>query len=426
MPWIDDVNRTLEAARGIEPTRRGVRSILYGVWLVMRSAEFSVRDLYRSFAETDLNDGSAQRTLEDCLREISMPTRTLSQKKKVYFELAVRLRALEDYFFSLDDGSPTTSGRHFLVEFDGNKAYFLHRAPRNRSPKDKESFFRRGLARSRMIPTTLSGIRVEMKVPRDPRGRMRLSRSEPLRFGAGLFPDLAFGFGDEEDGFIVNRVTCAEQIATIGSQLDDASKKRCFAVIYPELTVSEDILQQMSDNMGDGTWRVDNLSMVVAGSRHVRGQDGLFRNAAAILDGYGEEIVVHNKLLRYLDGPYAMEAIEPGTELNIVVLEDAVVVCAICLDFCHLTEDTPHGSVDVDYVVVPSCGDDRTISSHLEKAKVVKLHWKAHTVVVQQFHDGKEHAPGAAPLGYVLGHSSLDEIDVGLLRTMEPWSILSL
>lgn len=426
MPWIDEVNQTLAVARGINPTRTGVRRILYGVWLAMKNAEFTLRDLYRGFAETDLNATSTKLLLRDCLLEISLPARTLADRQKIYFELAARLRALEDYFFSLDYGSPARSGSYFLVEFNGNEAFFLHRAPRNRSPKDKENFFRRGLARSRIIPKTISGIQVDVKVARDPRGRMRVDRSKPLQFGAGLFADMSFVFGKTDDGFIVDDVVCKDQIERIGTQLFEASKSECFAVVYPELTVPEKVLQQISENIGVGAWDVANLSLIVPGSRHLKGSDGLFRNAAALMDGYGEEIAVHHKILRYLDGPAAMEAIEPGEVLNVVVLEDAVIACAICLDFCHLTEDTPYGNVDVDYVLVPSCGDDNTIISHLEKARHVKLHWKAQTVVVQQFHDGKEHAPGSTPLGYLLAHSELKELEVATLKTMEPWSILSL
>jgi hypothetical protein len=423
--WLDGINDVLRLAKAKDATTlRGLKDMIFGLWSAMQSSDDTLRDLYRSFSEDDLVKSASTLDLAACLAEITAPARNAKEKKLVFNDLAARLRALESLFYTEHNGATPKNSAAYEVEFDGKYGFFLDWTPRNRTPREKGSFEKRALARSRILPKAIGNAVLKVYVLDDPRGFLRASAgATKLHFGAGLFEDLQFSMQYEEDGFIVDGVQCVGQPQTIGRQLVAATDAGCCGVVYPELTITHDVLDEMCAMISDGALPIE-LSLVVAGSRHAKGPDGLVRNTSTIVDGYGDLRVEQSKFFRYSDGAKPSEAIEPSTELAVVVLGDAVLACAICLDFCHRTEYPPYDDLDVDVILVPSCGEVVTMGSHLRKAQDIHLKRKVNTLVVQQFHDDKE--PVASnPLGYILAPDTLETERASDLATREPWSIVT-
>ncbi|WP_105405163.1 hypothetical protein [Neorhizobium sp. T7_12] len=423
--WLEGVNRQLRLAGQKDATTlRGLKEIIFGLWSVMQASDATIRDYFRSYPEGDLVKAASVLDLAGCLAEITAPADNARATRAVFKDLAARLRALENLFYAEHNGATAKNSAAYEVEFDGRRGYFLDWAPKNRTPGEKGTFAKRALARSRILPRAIGNAEVKIHVLDDPRGALRASAgATKLHFGAGLFQDLKFQMQYNDDGFIVDGVTCAGQAQTIGNQLVAATQAGCSGVVYPELTITGDVLEGICATIAGGELPIE-LSLVVAGSRHKKCADGLTRNTATVVDGYGEPKVEQNKFFRYSEGPKPSESIEPGTELSIVVLADAVLACAICLDFCHRTEHPPYDDLDVDLIVVPSCGEVVTMDSHLRKAQDIHLNRKVNTLVVQQFHDGQE-PKDADPLGYILAPHALQAAAASELGTREPWSIVA-
>src|SRR5206468_1253175 len=108
----------------------------------------------------------------------------------------------------------------------------------------------------------------------------------------------------------------------------------------------------------------------------------------------------HRKLFQYSDGSSEAESIQLGEELQILVLPDAIFAFGICLDFCNTSEDPPYADLDVDYVLVPSCGNESTMVGHIKRSAEYMDRQMTRTLVVQQFY--ADPPPAGAPLGWVL------------------------
>jgi predicted amidohydrolase len=195
-------------------------------------------------------------------------------------------------------------------------------------------------------------------------------------------------------------------------------------VVYPELTIGGSALASMSQNLSDGTWDECDLSIIVAGSRHHMDGNGSRFNISTVLDGYGTVLAEHRKLYRFSEGSGPHEAIELGTRVQVLVCEQAILAFGICLDFCNLAEDPPYLELDVDYVVVPSCGGESTMKSHIARSSDLFTRLKSQSVVVQQFH--AETPKPTDPLGYVLARTSSQVPDLSSLERRDPWTVCNL
>jgi len=254
------------------------------------------------------------------------------------------------------------------------------------------------------------------------RARDRAGAQRELSFGAGLFEELEFVLDHDPGGFFVTGIKAKDQLGAIRSDLEMASGSGCDGIVYPELTITGDTLGEIRKKVGAGEWRSD-LSFVIAGSRHEMVDKQRF-NICSILNGYGGEIGEHRKLFQYTDGTNDAESIELGTELPLLILPDATIAFGICLDYCNISEDPPYADLDVDYVLVPSCGNEKTMEGHVKRsAQYMDVH-KTRTLVVQQFFDEK--IPKDPPLGYVLCRR--DDAALGALdtETRHRWGIYNL
>jgi predicted amidohydrolase len=210
-------------------------------------------------------------------------------------------------------------------------------------------------------------------------------------------------------------------LEAIRGQIRDASIAQCTGVIYPELTITANTLTAMCDGLSDGSWSECNVSMIVAGSRHHTDAEGNRFNVSTVLDGYGNQVGEHKKLFRYSEGVGPHEAIELGSELQVLVMEEGLFAFGICLDFCNMSESPPYLDLDIDYVLVPSCGKESTMKSHVERSTDIMAKLKSRTVVVQQYYREKPEDPG--PVGYVLARTGPEVPQLDSLASDTAWNI---
>ena len=421
MAWIAVVRKTMERINhmdGIEGTRNAV----FALWLALDGAPKLIRDKYRGFSELRLQKEAAELGQDEIFTNPPAAAHTAAEKENLLWWLAVRLRALETLLYDISDGSPLRRASDCRARFGKRSAFILMRDPLHRAAKTGDSFRRRGLRHARVIPTKIDELDVKLVFADDPRGRSRAARAVPLSSGAGLFENLKFTIEDLDGRFIVSNAIVPSQLDVIRDQIAMASEADCIGVIYPELTVSKSTALSVSRSLADHSWECA-LSFLVVGSHHEKTDEGWF-NVAAIMDGYGNLLEPHRKLFQYLEGEGPHEAIENGTTLTLLILEQAVVAFGICLDFCNLSEEPPYLDLDVDYVVVPSCGNASTMNGHIRRSTQLLEKLKSRSIVVQQFYDPKP-SPND-PLGYVLARVDRTVPTLAEIEKTVPWTFCSL
>ncbi|MBC9880862.1 hypothetical protein G8O24_26400 [Bradyrhizobium sp. INPA01-394B] len=420
--WLADVKQAIAFAElSFGEDVVSTRNALYALWLTVDQSPGSIRDLFRQFKEEDLAKAGGDITAKELFTNLPLAVGSVAERTKLLYALAVRIRALEAALHEISGDEPVRHENQCLARYGEAEAFILLRNPRHRTAATKQSFRRRGLVSSRVFPREIKGYRVKLLLPDDPRGRKRAAARKELSFGAGLFADMTFDVGHDADGFFIRDVSIPDQIATIRGHIAVASSSDCHGIVYPELTITSSTLLEICNGIGTGEWVCD-LSLLVAGSRHAEVGQQRF-NICSILNGYGEEIAQHRKLLQYSDGK-EVESIQLGDELQILVLPDAIFAFGICLDFCNTSEDPPYADLDVDYVLVPSCGNERTMSGHVRRSAEYMDKQKTRTLVVQQFYS--EGATGDLPLGYVLARCDDVTIQVKDLEKRNPWEIYNI
>jgi hypothetical protein len=398
--WLDEVRRALEFAEAnVGADIVATRNALYAIWRAMDGAPGPTRDLYRRFDEDTLVADAAGLSMKGLFSGIPLTAANQTQRKELLYALAVRLRCVEDLLHEMMGGVPIRSEAQCLACYDDRKGFVLLRPPRHRIAKTRQTFRKRGIRRSSIFPLEIGDYRVKPLFFEDPRARDRMIARRDLSLGAGLFEDLTFDLDHDAGGFFVEGVTAGNQTDVIRDDLASASNAGCDGVVYPELTVTAGMLGEIEARIGGGDWRSD-LSFLIPGSRHEMVGGQRF-NICSILDGYGGKIGEHRKLFQYTDGANDAESIELGTELPVLILPDATIAFGICLDYCVTGEDPPYEDLDVDYFLVPSCGNGTTMEGHIDRSKNYVDLRKTRTLVVQQFFD-ERYVGDPPPIGYVL------------------------
>jgi hypothetical protein len=421
--WREEVERALEFADATAgESVVATRNALYALWLAADGTPQNVRDLYRQFDEAELVRSAEVLGRKDLASGVPIEIGTNEGRRSVLFALAVRIRFVESLLHEMAGEDPVRQESECLATYGDEQAFILLRNPRHRAAATKQSFRRRGLRSSRIFPRKVRDYQVRLLLPDDPRGRTRAEARGEFAFGTGLFQNLSFEFGHDKGGFFIQDVKAPDQVTTIRQQIADASRSDCGGIVYPELTITQQTLHEVCTGIGEGEWTC-NLSVLVAGSRHEEIGSRRY-NICSILSGHGEEIAQHRKLFQYTDGSNEAESIELGEELQILILPDAIFAFGICLDFCNTGEDPPYAELDVDYVLVPSCGNESTIDGHIKRSALYMDKWKTRTLVVQQFY--QEKPPANPPLGWVLARRDGATLDVKGLEKREAWGIYNI
>lgn len=155
------------------------------------------------------------------------------------------------------------------------------------------------------------------------------------------------------------------------SQMQAAKACSANIVLFPEFSIDLAQRRALSDWLVQHKW--ESLIYVVPGSFHEElGAEGCF-NTAPLLAATGEPLLVHRKLRLYglIDNP--AESVEIGNTIHVMATPIGYFTILICKDFMDvnpkvndLLQDVP-----VDWVLVPSFGDDKTIKAHKRRAQTL-------------------------------------------------------
>jgi len=299
------------------------------------------------------------------------------------------LRAAERRITETDRGSAPGDPNVDWLQIVDREPFFLVPMPRSvwRAPDAarplSRTFVKRALLRFRVLPGILEGLPVRLT---DGRG---LSRDRTnLTFGASLFADFDIIAEDEQDpdSFEAAGVV-GPTAASVVADVVQAAERGCVLHVFPELSLVPGVRAVIPATLAEAPWRTaEELSpgpdFVVAGSWHERYGVSAW-NEAQVYDAAGRELLRFRKLFRYRDKLNRYEKIETGDTLEVLVTRMGLFGFGICLDLCQL--NTPVlPQLDVDWLIVPSCGDWRTMQDHLIAARASQLRFDTRCFIVQQ------------------------------------------
>jgi hypothetical protein len=305
---------------------------------------------------------------------------------------AAMLRALDELLLEsaehVADEAPecwlTDDGMHHVIPTP--RAVMREGGPRN-----NQSFGRRGLLHHRVIPTRIGDVDIVVDVHPD----LTEPGGEGARrvIGCGIFPGFSLAYNEVGDtGFIVTAVDCEGGVkAAIDRHFARAREDGCDTLVWPELTVHPDIVDELRRALSDTPLRTTTPPIVVAGSWHVARGDG-FQNMAPVLDGRGGDLEPFGKSRRF-SFKGRSEAIEPYGRIHVLATDRELIAFAICKDFCDKAKSVPVIELDVDLVLVPSMGGRSTMTAHRGAADDMKVDFGSRTVVAQQAFPRAENDP---------------------------------
>lgn len=443
--WLRAIQELPAQLAMLDPNEhQAQRDAVLGFWQLIAAASSPIRKTYERIGERELRAHAEQALAVLGRPGFGFDAKGIGSDTRLgMLRLAAHLRALDLALSDADLGSISGIAEDYLVSFGDEDGYLIavsrqlwrdstppvddttatdpkpeHTPP----PDDFRPFSQRGLVRHRLIPTEVDGARVRLRRLQWPGVRDRLKH-----FGAVLFPSLDFDCDEDDTSFLVRGVSCAGQEAIIADALRESHLGRCFGTIFPELTISPDDCRAIVGQLRAKPWLETSPeadartpALVVAGSWHVE-RDGSHYNLATLLDGDGNPLGEYIKRLPFTDPDGRIERIESGEELVVLVFETCLIAFGICLDFCDRRYQNCYDALDVDFVLVPSCGNDSTMKGHIRNAELLWLRRTSLSVVVQQ----------AYPLrsdmnpGYLLPPAIKIASDPRQLVCAVPWTILT-
>jgi predicted amidohydrolase len=187
--------------------------------------------------------------------------------------------------------------------------------------------------------------------------------------------------------------------ASLRAALDKARQAGAHVVVFPEFTVDlahrDAIIEWLRAQSAGST-----VQLVVAGSFHesVAADDGNHAayNTAPVLDCQGRELWSHRKLRLFGSAASGTEHAEVGNNLHVLVTPIGCMTVLICKDFLDVHERVSDllKEVPVDWVWVPSFGDDSTLRAHQARAKHLARTTPGTTSVVAQTQNTAMAEPG--------------------------------
>lgn len=209
--------------------------------------------------------------------------------------------------------------------------------------------------------------------------------SRAWRYGAAVFDEMVIEVQlVGEDGFVLSDAPCPSAAAIISEQIETAIRDSCDVLAWPELTVPEDRLTQIRSRLGhDPLASPARVPIVVAGSWHLPRGSGHI-NRAPVLQSRGTPLTHCDKRRQF---PYLgkREAITPGREVPVIVMEDRLVGVAICRDFCDDCTSDIYAALCLDLLIVPSMGAASTTEAHERHCKTLQSRQGAVSLIVQQY-----------------------------------------
>ncbi len=368
--------------RGLAGTADGdLRAALVALHGLFSAAPQAIRTQYEQLHEATLQhmaDAAADRLLAG---DLSWRVAGDATERMWALTIGAQLRALDWLLLrAAHEAGTLDDPAGWLV--DG--VYIIPRLGR-RTGRQGQGFDKRGLLNHRLLPQVVRGHEVHL-IGNDMRP---VDRNAPLMLGAALFrnPQLKTRptVTGNDKAFVATDMVCADAPAHVAAHIEGALDAGCFAVVWPELSVTPDLRRHIQAAFAQRSPADARPApeVVVAGSWH-EPEDGRHVNRARILDGYGAELAVYDKVIPYIDKDLGPEDIRPGRRLPVVVTGGHLVGFAICKDFCDVADDSPFFSLHLDVVLVPSMGDEATMRGHQNTAKRAQATFGTRAFVVQQ------------------------------------------
>uniref|UniRef100_UPI003F4937DA hypothetical protein n=1 Tax=Ensifer adhaerens TaxID=106592 RepID=UPI003F4937DA len=276
---------------------------------------------------------------------------------------------------------PATRSR----EWDFGDWWVIDRKKGRLKGNQGEPYTRRGLRRHVLLKKVVQGLHVRPQPL-----VMQIPQTSSTRLGAALFEGLEVTPDPLRypKYFLAVDVKCADQGKVVDAQMASARKEKHLALVWPELTIPPKIRDRIEANLrGTAFGAPDtNPELTVAGTWH-EPDDGLpqpVSNVAVVYDKYGREALRYKKVVPYHDRGKSIEPINIGNELPVLVSDEFLVTFAICKDLCDLASNVAYREMNVDFVLVPSMGDETCMQSHRVNAKGMRTQRNARPFVVQQ------------------------------------------
>ncbi|MBD8736210.1 hypothetical protein IFS44_13035 [Sphingomonas sp. CFBP 13706] len=376
--------------------RASRRTLLRDLYVLMQTTPGNLLQKFDDFDEAELERRARHIMCHMGARE---KCSVATPAEEALMRCGVMLRALDELLLEGDehiaDDAPecwlTSDGEHYVIPTP-------RPVMREGGPRRRQAFERRGLLRHRVIPRRVDDVDIVVDLHPDV--------SEPLgadirrTIGCGIFEGFTLGYDKMgEDRFIVTSVDCDGGMApALDRHCAQAKEADCDVLIWPELTIPPDRVDQLRRKLSDSPLRTALAPIVVAGSWHVS-EDGTYRNMSPVLDGRGGDLEPFGKSRVFVfEG--RSEAIEPYGRIHVLVTDQELIAFAICKDFCDKANSipTPVTKLDVDLVLVPSMGRPNTMTAHRDAADDMKVGFGSRAIVAQQTYPLK----GTDAVGYLL------------------------
>ncbi|OGB30011.1 MAG: hypothetical protein A3F78_08685 [Burkholderiales bacterium RIFCSPLOWO2_12_FULL_61_40] len=308
------------------------------------------------------------------------------------------IRALDDYIAHTNSpyNTPARFDTETLARTEDGKGYWLapvvlqarRNASLNRQACNLGAWFHRHV----VLPTeTAYGLRVHINISQSTvsEGFTKLwSDEQPaLKVWIGHFNDAADVQWTRND--IGNwRTACVApqdvRSASLLTAVASATEAGANIIVFPEFTLDMDHRQALVRHLYRNP--TPSLFMVLAGSFHETEGHKAFNTAPLYSSDTGETLLTHRKLRIFGDFDHGAEQVDLGDSVHVLVTPIGCMTVLICKDFldAHPSVESLLTEVPMDWVLVPSFGDEKTIRAHKERAKelsVVKT--GTHTVVAQ-------------------------------------------
>ena len=164
----------------------------------------------------------------------------------------------------------------------------------------------------------------------------------------------------------------ATRQASLYSALQTAQNEGAHIVVFPEFTLDLQHRERLREYLR--TTPESNIQLVIAGAFHeAENSDSAMPayNTAPVYRGDGVHLFSHRKLRPYGNSKVGAEYVDLGNELTVLATPIGCMTVLICKDFLdeHPRVDNLLAEVPVDWVWVPSFGDQRTLDRHKDRAK---------------------------------------------------------
>lgn len=159
--------------------------------------------------------------------------------------------------------------------------------------------------------------------------------------------------------------------ASMLETLSAANQAGAQVVVFPEFTLDLQHRDQLAAYLRQNP---SGLQLVVAGAFHEPEQAADFSvayNSAPVFTGSGRKLFAHRKLRLFGRNDVGAEFAHVGNRLHVLITPIGCMTVLICKDFLDEDErvNTLLAEVPVDWVWVPSYGDDTTLKAHKARAR---------------------------------------------------------